>query len=138
MANTPTTPKTAAEPAEPRKQRVRRPVGTANRLEFINLDPDRHYRLVNADPARIYKFEAAGYRIENLEDHLPGYSRLDTASAQDNVLQVGGGQKQVLMSIEKEFYDEDQAAKQRRQDELEASMKPKISEGMYGDIIISK
>ena len=83
-------------------------------------------------------FERAGYRIENLADYLPGYTRLDTANAADNVLQVGGGQKQVLMSQSREFYDEDQAMKQRKQDELEASMKPKISEGMYGDILISK
>jgi len=82
-------------------------------------------------------FEQAGYRVESLEEHLPGYTRLDNASALDNVLQVGGGQKQVLMSIEKEFYQEDQDEKQRRQDELERSMKPKISEGMYGDIKIS-
>ena len=54
------------------------------------------------------------------------------------MLQVGGGQKQVLMSIEKEFFDEDQNAKQLKLDQIEESMKPKISEGMYGDIIISK
>lgn len=135
MANTPSAPQTKAEPAKPRQ---RRPVGTANRLEFVNLDPDRKYRLVNAEPARIHIFEMAGYRIENLEDHLPGYTRLDTASALDNVLQVGGGQKQILMSIEKEYFDEDQDSKQRKLDEIEESMKPKISEGMYGDIIISK
>lgn len=135
MANTPSAPQTKAEPAKPRQ---RRPIGTMNRLEFVNLDPERKYRLVNADPARIALFEMAGYRIEKLEDFLPGYSRLDSASAQDNVLQVGGGQKQVLMSIEQEYYDEDQAAKIRKIDEIEAAMKPKISEGMYGDILVSK
>ena len=138
MANTPATVKTPAEPAKPAEVRTRVPVGAANRLEFVNLDPERRYRLVNADAARIAMFERAGYRIENLADYLPGYTRLDTANAADNVLQVGGGQKQVLMSQSREFYDEDQAMKQRKQDELEASMKPKISEGMYGDILISK
>jgi hypothetical protein len=136
MANQPSAPKSAEQPAQPRRAR-RRPVGTANRLEFTNLDPSRNYRLVNAEPHRINMFEQAGYRIEKLEDFMPGYARLDSGLSQDNVLQVGGGQKQVLMSIEKEFYEEDQTAKQVKLDDLEKSLKPKISEGMYGDIKVS-
>ena len=38
------------------------------------------------------------------------------------------------MKQKKEWYDEDQAAKQAHVDELEQSMKNEASQGMYGSI----
>jgi hypothetical protein len=111
---------------------ARRPVGLANRLEIINKDPGREYRLVDALPHRMYQFEQAGWRLEDLSEHVPGYKRVDNPTSVDNALMVGAGQQQVLMSIEKELYEEDQAAKRARNKELEDSLKPKNSDGMYG------
>jgi hypothetical protein len=103
----------------------------SNRLEIINQDPGRVYRLVTLDPTRIWRFEQAGWRVEDVAQHLPRSERVDNPTITDNSISVGGGQKQVLMSIEKEFYDEDQLAKRNRQLELERSLKPRNSDGMY-------
>lgn len=122
-------------------KRQRRPVGSQNKLELTNQDPGRVYRLINDDPARINQFELAGYRIEKVEDHMPGARKGTSGSSTDNVMHVGGGQKQVLVSIEKEFYDEDQAVKQAKVDAVEAGMKNKTADGLqgfYGDIKISR
>lgn len=128
MANKPA-PAEAARPATPR---VRRPLSKSNRLEIINQEPDRVYRMVNLDSTRIWRFEQAGWRVEDLAKHLPVSERVSLPALTDNAISVGGGQKQVLMSIERELYDEDQAAKLERQRELERSLKPKNSDGMYG------
>jgi len=121
-----------AEAGSPATPRVRRPLNKSNRLEIINQDPGRVYRLVNLDPSRIYRFEQAGWRVDDLALHMPRSERVENPTITDNAISVGGGQKQVLMSIEKEFYNEDQAAKHDRQAELERSLKPKNSDGMYG------
>lgn len=121
-----------AEAGSPATPRVRRPLSKSQRLEIINQDPGRVYRLVNMDPSRIYRFEQAGWRVEDVSAHLPRSERVDNPTITDNAISVGGGQRQVLMSIEKEFYDEDQAAKRDRQAELEKSLKPRNSDGMYG------
>jgi hypothetical protein len=122
-------------------KRQRRPVGTTNRLEVINRDPNRVYRLINDDPARLAQFDAAGYRVEDVDALMPGAKKGNKGSATDNVFHAGGGQKQVLVSIEKEFYDEDQALKQAKVDAIEAQMKNKTADGLqgfYGDIKISR
>ena len=124
-------PAEAGSPATPPK-RVRRPLRKSNRLEIINKDPNRIYRLVNMDPSRLWRFEEAGWRIEDVARHLSGSERASLPTITDNAIMVGGGQKQVLMSIEKEFYDEDQQAKLMRNQEVETALKPKNSDGMYG------
>ncbi len=121
-----------AEAGSPATPRVRRPLGRSNRLEIINQDPNRVYRLVNLDANRIYRFEQAGWRVENIDEHVGKSERVALPTTTDNAIMVGGGHKQVLMSIEKEFFDEDQAAKRSRQAELEKSLKPRNSDGMYG------
>lgn len=113
------------------------PVGTRNRLEIINKEPGREYHLIDATPGRIQQFLDGGYRVETLEKHLPGSQRVESGSTTDNVLHVGGGQKQILVSIEKEYYEEDQKAKQRKVDESEAGLK-NLSDGQYGKINISR
>ena len=53
-------------------------------------------------------------------------------------LSVGQGQKAFVVRIRKEWYDADQAAKQKRVDELEASTKLKALDGTYGKLEISR
>ena len=122
-------------------KRQRRPVGTTNRLEVINQDPGRVYRIINDDPARVAQFDAAGYRIEDAAAHMPGAKKGTKGSSADNVFHAGGGQKQLLVSIEKEFYDEDQLLKQEKVNAIEAQMKNKTADGLqgfYGDVKITR
>jgi hypothetical protein len=115
----------------------RKPVGTRQRLQFINTDPGRAYRIIDATPERIAMFEDAGYRIEKIKEHMLGGQRTDIPTPADNAISVGGGKKQILVSIEKDLYEEDQAANARAVDELEAGIKPQASEGQYGEVKLS-
>jgi hypothetical protein len=122
------------EKAVPTKAPVRpkrKPVGTRERINIINQEPDRAYRLINADPERMATFEEAGYRIEPINKHILGGQRTDVPTPIDNTLAVGLGHKQVLVSIEREFYEEDQAEKQALVDAKEAGIK-QPSEEQYG------
>ncbi len=124
-----------AAPARPK----RKPVGTRQRIEVTNRDPNREYRLIDADPARLADFEAAGYRVDNIRDHIPGGQRTDVATPIDNSIPVGGGKKQVLVSIEREFYEEDQAAKQQKVLEREAALNPATQSGeRYGSVKVGR
>lgn len=115
----------------------RKPVATRQRLEFLNLDPNRSYRLIDATPERIQAFEDAGYKIEEVKSHVRGGQRTDVATPVDNMLPVGSGKRQLLVSIEKEYYDEDQEAKAREIDEKEAGIK-NPPEGFTGSVKLSE
>jgi len=117
----------------------RKPVGTRQRLQIVNTDPDRAYRLIDATPDRIAMFEEAGYRIEPIKSHLVGGQRTDVPSATDNSISVGGTKKQILVSIEREFYEEDQDEKSKVVDAKEAGIKnPQASEGQYGQVKLTE
>lgn len=117
---------------------ARKPVGARNKLEILNKDPHKAYRLIDSDPARIHQFLSAGYEIEDLKAHLPGSQlRVDSPGVVDNALAVGGGARHVLVSIDRELYDADQRAKQVYLDETEEAIsKPKTSDGQYGTVKI--
>jgi len=102
------TPKPTASERPKRKR-----VGARDRLSWTNLDPERSYRIIDATPERLAAFEEGGWRIEQIKDHIRGGQRTDVATPTDNSISVGGTKKQVLVSINKEWYEEDQAEKQR-------------------------
>jgi len=130
------------ENIEPKKvKRQRKPIGVQNRMEVINQDPNRVYRLINNDPSRLRQFELAGYKVEEVKDMMPGAKPGTKGTNVDNVFHAGSGQQQVLVSIEKEFFDEDQAVKQAKIDAVEAQMKNKTGDGLqgfYGDIKVTR
>lgn len=121
---------------KPSGRPVRRPVGARNRLEIINKEPGREYRLIDSDPARVHQFLEAGYRVEQVKDFLPGSERLGQGSIVDNALPVGGGSKQLLVSIEKEYFEQDQKEKMLRVKATEEAIKPNTSDGFYGKVSI--
>lgn len=122
----------------PRGRPTRQRVGVRNRLEIINKQPDREYRLIDSDPARVWQFEQAGWVVEDVAKHLPGAQRVDNTKPVDNSIPVGGGAKQILVSIEKEFAEEDRKVRQDEITRVEDSLKNKTSEGFYGKIDIQK
>ncbi len=109
-----------------RKQRV--PV-SSNRapLAYRGLDQDNNsYRWVMDRDERIAMFIEAGYEFAKPTNEFVGESTVDS------VKQVGsrvtksagyGGLKLYLMFLPKQFYDEDQLAKQKAIDELEDTMR---------------
>ena len=118
----------------------RKRVGARDRLSWVNLDPERAYRIIDMTPERLAAFEEGGWRIEQVKNHIAGGQRTDVATPTDNAISVGGTKKQVLVSIPREYYEEDQAEKQREgPDAREAGILSQAqSEGLIrGDVKIS-
>lgn len=133
----------ALERVEGGRRMERIPVGTRNRLSAPK-NPGYVRRWVNNKPGRIQMFEQAGYKIVSDKDYDPQNPGMVRVSDNLNkpaimgssvVEEVGGGNKAVLMEIREDWYKEDQAAKARKIDQMEAQIKrrPK-KDGFYGDI----
>lgn len=121
-------------------QRVRRnPVEGRNKLKVRGTDPNYAYRIVNDIDDRINDFLDAGWEFDVDENIRVGDSRIDDISKLGKVRQVsvGGGKKAVLMRIRKEFYEDDQQAKQQIVDKSEQAMRPN-PDGQYGKIEVSR
>ena len=110
--------------------RVRRtPITARNRLAVKNTDPNYHYRIVNVKDDRVEQFQEQGYEIVSKGATNDKY--VDTASPIGSAgeFSVGGGMKAVVMRIPKEYFVQDQAAKQASIDELEATMRSDATKG---------
>lgn len=104
--------------------RVRRtPITMRARLAVKDTDPNFHYRIVNVKDDRVEQFQEQGYEI--VPKAVSNDKFIDTATPLGSAgeFSVGGGMKAVVMRIPKEYFVQDQAAKQASIDELEATMK---------------
>jgi hypothetical protein len=124
----------------PRGRTRRTPIGTRNVLTVAGKDPNYVYRIVNDSGDRINEFLEAGYELVPEDSVKVGDKRVNKASSEGSNAQisVGQGQKAFVMRIRKEWYQEDQAAKQQRVDQLEATIKDKALDGTYGKLEISR
>lgn len=121
--------------------RVRRtPVGVRNVLTVGGKEPGYEYRIVNDEGDRVEQFKAAGYDVVSASDVTVGDRRINKASTEGTVAQVsvGNGVKAVVMRINKEWYDEDQAAKIQQVADTEAATKSEALKGNYGDLKINR
>lgn len=113
----------------------RTPIGRRNVLTVNKRDPGFEYRWVNDEDGRIQMFEEAGYEAVR-EPTDVGDPKAGDASQMDSVCRkpVGGGTTAVLMKIPKEFYEEDQAAKEKQLAEKEKALLQEANgEGFYGE-----
>ena len=119
---------------------TRVPVGARNILTVKGKDPNYEYRVVTDKDDRVAQFLEAGYEIVADEAAEVGDKRAQAASSigSQKHISVGGGDKAFLMKIKKEWFHEDQSAKQRRVAEQELSIKQKALDGNYGKIDISR
>lgn len=121
--------------------RVKRtPVGQRNVLTVQGKDPNYVYRIVNDTGDRIKQFEAAGYELVDASEVEIGDRRVSAASPEGSKAQasVGAGMKALVMRISKDWYNEDQEAKQRQINALEQSMKETAQNGNYGKLDITR
>lgn len=121
--------------------RVRRtPVGARNVLTVGGKDPAFEYRIVNDEGDRVEQFKAAGYEVVSGTEVTVGDRRINKASAEGSAAQVsvGGGMKAVVMKINKEWYAEDQAAKLKQIDQIEASTREEAAKGNYGKLDVNR
>ena len=121
-----------------RPQRTR--VGTRNVLSVAGKDPNYAYRIINDSGDRVQEFLDSGYELVDASSVRVGDKRVNSASAEGSKAQVsvGQGQKAYVVRIKKEWYEEDQAAKQDYVNELEHATKAKALDGTYGKLEISR
>jgi hypothetical protein len=122
--------------------RVRRsPVEGRNKLAVKGKDPNYEYRVVNDTDDRVNDLLDRGYVFETSEEVRVGDSRLidgSTGQGKIRTLNVGGGIKALLMKIRKDWFAEDQEAKQELVKKTEAAMRSNPSEGTYGKVDLTK
>jgi len=99
----------------------------------VNKDPNYEYRFVADDPlrpGRIARLKDLGYEMVT-DDTEVGQKVVDRATKVGSVVTRQGGQgvTLVLMRIPKEWYDEDQKAKQEKVNALEIAMKADVKAG---------
>lgn len=126
----------------PRGRPTREPLGVRNRLKVHNPDPNYVYRWVtdyDGTGDRIEELKQQGYEVVPKGLHKVGDARVSipTPEGSAEVLSVGGGQKAILMRQSKEYYEEDQKAKQDRVNSTEEALKKPNLDGSYGKVSIS-
>jgi len=103
-------------------------------------DPNFHYRVVNDIGSRIHAFQQAGYELVTDDNLVIGDSRVSDAADLGSTKRIlsKDGTVSYLMRIKKEWFDEDQKAKNDRLDELDTAMKQDVSKSAdYGKVSIS-
>ena len=112
--------------------------GVRNVLTVSGKDPDFEYRIVNDTGDRVSMFEERGYEVVTDSKVKLGDRRVANPTQEGSVVQasVGGGTRGVLMRIRKDWYKEDQAAKQQQVAQTEATVKQVAKGGMYGKLEI--
>lgn len=126
-----------------REQRTRRNSinGTRNRLSVRGQDPNFHYRVVNDVDDRIQTLQEIGYEVVSDTNVSVGDKRI-TATSQEGSpvkISVGLGTQAYLMKQKKEFFEEDQALKENRLQELDDQMRDAGKQaGNYGSISITR
>jgi len=107
------------------------PVGSRDRLKFEERE-GYHRRVVNDVDGRIEMFKQAGYELVTTPTAGAELQAGDASQIGSVVRKpVGGGVDGVLMEIPKEWYEEDQAAKEQRRLLKETSLlseAPQVSE----------
>lgn len=118
----------------------RTPIGSRNVLTVAGQDPNYHYRIVNDSGDRIQQFLEAGYELVDASTVRVGDKRVNAATPEGTKAQVavGKGEKAMVMRIRKDWYLEDQAAKQAHVNKLEQTIKQNASSAAdYGKLTIS-
>lgn len=113
-----------------RKERI--PVnGARDILTVKDKDPNYEYRWVIDVPGRLDKFKQAGYEVVTADLEI-GQKAVDSNEKLGSaIITSRGGATLVLMRIPKEWYDEDQKAKQDKVDALEETLQAELRAGGF-------
>jgi hypothetical protein len=124
------------------KERTRRtPInGTRSRLSVRGKEPGYVYRIVNDTDDRVQSLQEMGYEIVTDSKVSVGDKRIANPTQEGSPIKVSVGQgvNAYVMRQKQEWFDEDQAAKNAKNDELEAQMKREAKDaGFYGKLKIN-
>jgi hypothetical protein len=116
-------------------------LGKRDRLAIKNKEDGFVYRIVNDVDDRVELLKGNGYEVCTVEQvGAIGNKRVDNTSSIGSTahFSVGQGTKAVVMRIPKDWYDEDQRAKQTEIDAIEATMKSDARRAAdYGKLEVS-
>lgn len=125
------------------RKAVRIPMGGRRNITTVNDTPDGYIdRWVNDSTGRISRVKQAGY--EHVQAASVGDSNVDGTHSEDGVVSrdMGQGVTAYLMRQRKDYFEEDQAAKQVIVDESEDSMRrnpnDQRDDGYYGSVAIGR
>lgn len=124
----------------PERRPRRTPIGTRQILSVMGKDPDYEYRFVNDTGDRVQAFLDNGWEKTPAKSVRVGDKRVNspTPEGSDTVASVGGGQKSFLLRIKKDWYEEDQAAKQDAVNATEEATREQALNGTYGKLDIGR
>lgn len=123
------------------ERRVRRAsIGRPNVLTVNGKDPDFEYRVVNDTGDRVAEFVDRDWEVVSAKSVRIGDKRVNSSAPEGTVAQanLGRGMKGYVMRIPKEFYEQDQAAKQAEVMKTEQATKQEALDGTYGKLEISR
>ena len=132
------------EKIDNKRQARRSPIsGPRNVLTVAGVDNEMYeHRIVNDDGDRVKMFQARGWEIVQDTDNTitVGDRRLGVPSNEGSpvVVSLGGGNRGVLMRIPREWFEEDQQAKQDELDKLDDALRDQTSDGFYGKVKIER
>lgn len=109
-----------------------------DKMTVENTDPSKVYRWVNnvldAQGNRVERFKLAGWTpVQNTGQIEQTVENGENKTSSVTEKHVGGRTKAILMEIDKDLYDEDQAAKQAAVDQSEADMR-RDALNAFGDV----
>lgn len=138
-ANTPENTRDKSRTQRTAKNRPTRvPLSSRDILTVYNKKPDKSYRWVKDSDDRLYRFKQAGWEFVTDSGMEVGEPTVNASKETGSVIvKRSGADELYLMCINKEWYDEDQAAKQKEIDETERAMYEQLNssqDGRYGSV----
>lgn len=132
------TEKTLANLNRAKRVRRARVGGRPDVLTVKTQEPGFEYRVVADRRGRIEQLTERGYEIVTHETEV-GDKRVGVPTQEGSPVKInlGRGEQGYLMRIPKEWYEEDQAAKQEEIAEIEEQMIPN-EPGHYGKVVIER
>jgi hypothetical protein len=115
--------------------------GVRNKLNVRGQEPGYVYRIVNDIEDRVQSLQEMGYEIVTDKGVTVGDKRIANPTQEGSPVKVSVGQgvQAYVMRQKQEWFDEDQKAKNARNDELEAQMKREAKDaGFYGKLQIGE
>ena len=115
--------------------------GTRNRLSVRGKEPGFVYRIVNDIDDRVQSFREMGYEIVTDNSVTVGDKRVADPTKEGTPIKISVGQgiNAYVMKQKQEYFDDDQRAKQKQVDELEASMsRDAENAGLTGKLKVSR
>lgn len=123
-------------------QRTRRASvnGVRNVLTVSGKESGYQYRIVNDSGDRVAQMQEVGYEIVQDDAVRVGDRRIANPTKEGSPVKVsvGNGQQAYVMRIKQEWYDEDQASKAERADELErGTLREAKQNADYGQVKVN-